>query len=55
MVIGLSVGIMVDKNGGIGMGGGLPKEFEKFINGYSPPLQHRHTLTKRKSRHRKTH
>ena len=33
MVIGLSVGIMVDKNGGIGMGGGLPKEFEKFING----------------------
>lgn len=31
MVIGSSVGIMVDKNGGMGMGGGLPKEFKKFI------------------------
>jgi hypothetical protein len=33
MVIGSSVGIMVDKNGGMGMGGGLPPEFEKFISG----------------------
>ena len=33
MVIGSSVGIMVDKNGGMGMGGGLPKEFGKLISG----------------------
>jgi hypothetical protein len=33
MVIGSSVGIMVDKNGGIGMGGGIPKEIEKLISG----------------------
>ncbi len=33
MVIGAGVGIMVDKNGGMGMGGGLPKEFEKLISG----------------------
>jgi hypothetical protein len=32
MVIGSSVGIKVDKNGGVGMGGGLPQELKKFIN-----------------------
>ncbi len=33
MVIGSSVGIMVDKKGGMSMGGGLPKEFGELIIG----------------------
>lgn len=33
MVIGSSVGIMVDKNGGIVMGGGIPEEIKKLISG----------------------
>lgn len=33
MVIGSSIGIMVDKNGGMSMGGGLPIEFQKLISG----------------------